>query len=133
MSLRKRVEASIAGARAALGRNWLSVLLLVLAGDYLFLGVVAWGSAGLLGLGAGVVIGVALFARTRAPLVSRLLFLACGIPFAALTWWSVVTPILALLTAVLGWLVTHPRIRIRARQAAAVSVRADVPSVQLQP
>jgi hypothetical protein len=87
----------------ALGPHWLAVLTVVLAGFYVFLGATALGLAGALGILGGLVILALVGARARVPrALAAALLVAATLPFAALTWWSVATPLIALLLLSLG-------------------------------
>jgi hypothetical protein len=83
---------------------WLAALTSVLAAFYVFLGATALGTAGVLGILGGIAILAALATSIRIPKRLRpLLLLGATLPFAALTWWSVVTPLLAVLILTIGW------------------------------
>ncbi len=87
----------------AADRNWTAILTVVLAGFYVFLGATALGLAGTLG-SLGGLLALALVARRGTlprPLALTLLLVA-ALPFALLTWWSVVTPLIALLLLACG-------------------------------
>ncbi len=88
---------------AAAERNWTGILTVVLACFYIFLGATALGVAGLLGIAGGLlVLGlVAMRGKLPVPVAVALLLLA-ALPFAVLTWWSVATPLIALLLLALG-------------------------------
>jgi hypothetical protein len=88
---------------AAAARNWTAILTVALACFYVALGATALGVAGVLGILGGVlVLGlVAMRDKLPVPLTVVLLLLA-ALPFAALTWWSVATPLIAILLLVLG-------------------------------
>jgi len=90
---------------AKIERFWLMDLTVVLAGCYLILGVIVGGLSGLAGIAGGVLIGAALVLRERSRWIAVVLLVAGALPFAALLWWSVIVPILALVTLVLGGLV----------------------------
>jgi hypothetical protein len=108
--------------RRSLGRHWLAGLTVVLAVYYVFLGAVALGPAGALGILGGLLIAIALIAATRgsAHLGAALLVLG-ALPFALATWWSVVTPLLAILVLVIGGLaVAQERARARLRGPGGV-------------
>jgi hypothetical protein len=60
------------------------------------------GVTGLLGIVGGALIWAAARFAPRSPRVAYLLLLAGALPFAAATWWSVVTTIVAVLAVVLG-------------------------------
>ena len=83
---------------ATLGRNWPYVLITVLAGCYILLGATALGGAGVLAVVGGAAT-IALIAKaTRIPKRYALpALIAAMLPFAVLTWWSIVTPLLAVL------------------------------------
>ncbi|MGH3085414.1 MAG: hypothetical protein ACRDNP_15425, partial [Gaiellaceae bacterium] len=82
----------------ALGRNWLAVLTVVLAAFYLFLGATALGLAGALGILGGLVILALVAAGDRiSRALAATLLVTATLPFAALTWWSVATPLIGLL------------------------------------
>jgi hypothetical protein len=84
-------------------RSWTAMLVVVLALLYVFLGATGLGTAGVLGLAGGLVILVlvAMRGRISAPL-ALVLLLGAALPFAALTWWSVATPLIALLLLATG-------------------------------
>lgn len=88
-----------------LGRNWTAVLTVVLGAFYVFLGATALGLAGILGMLGGLLAIALVAARGVLPHpVALVLLLAAAVPFAALTWWSVATPLIAVLLLVLGGL-----------------------------
>jgi hypothetical protein len=88
---------------ATIGRNWLSSLTFVLGGFYVFLGATALGAAGTLGIIGGTVIAAVVATSAHIPLrVGRIVLAAAALPFALLTWWSIVTPLLAILIVVIG-------------------------------
>jgi hypothetical protein len=92
-----------ADVHRSLARHWLAGLTVVLAGYYLFLGAVALGPAGVLGILGGLLIVIAvLTARRGSALVGHTLLVLGALPFALLTWWSVVTPLIAVLTLAIG-------------------------------
>jgi hypothetical protein len=83
-------------------RNWSAILLAILAATYLALGLALQGFAGLVGIaGAGAVAG-APAVRRRSHARSMALVLLGAVPFAVLTYWSVVTPLAAILMLALG-------------------------------
>jgi hypothetical protein len=88
---------------AALDHNWPAILTVALAAFYIFLGATALGIAGGLGIVGGIVVLVLVVARGKVPtwLGIAVLVLA-ALPFAALTWWSVTTPPIALLLFGIG-------------------------------
>jgi hypothetical protein len=93
-----------------LGAHWLAGLTALLAALYIFLGATALGLAGALGIFGGLVILATLAASTRIPRPIRVLLICvAAVPFAAVTWWSVVTPLLAVLLIVIGGLAVNRR------------------------
>jgi hypothetical protein len=84
-------------------RHWTAVLAALLALFYAFLGATALGLAGAAGIAGGLlVLGLVVGGgRLPRPLMRALLVLA-AVPFAALTWWSVVTPLVAVLLVATG-------------------------------
>jgi hypothetical protein len=97
----REVEAMMANIE----RYWLIGMVGILAGCYLVLGTIVGGTAGVAGIIGGVLIVLALVFRGRARWIAGVLLLLGALPFAALLWWSVIVPILALVTLVLGVLV----------------------------
>jgi hypothetical protein len=92
-----------ADVRAMITRNWLLGLTALLAIVYILLGVTALGLAGALGILGGIAILAALATAARMPRRQRPIVLAvAAAPFAALTWWSVITPLLAILIVTIG-------------------------------
>lgn len=88
---------------ASVERNATAVLVILLGSFYVFLGATALGVAGTLGISGGLLaIGlIACRATIPAPAAIALLVLA-ALPFAALTWWSLATPLIALLLVGIG-------------------------------
>jgi hypothetical protein len=87
-----------------IGRSWLAALTFVLGAFYIFLGATALGVAGTLGIIGGVVILALVATSARIPLrVGQIALVAAALPFALLTWWSVVTPLLGMLVVAIGW------------------------------
>jgi chromate transport protein ChrA len=89
----------------AIRRNWLIGLTAITALLYIYVGIGGHGLTRLLALAGGVLILAAVAARSR-PL-AWLLLLAGALPVAVATWWSIVTPLLAVLALLFGWLVTR--------------------------
>jgi hypothetical protein len=105
-----------------IGRSWLSALTFVLGAFYVLLGATALDVAGTLGIVGGVVILALVATSARIPLrVGQLVLVAAALPFALLTWWSVVTPLIGILVVALGWFALgQPRaIRSVSRQTQA--------------
>jgi hypothetical protein len=84
-------------------RAWPAILTAALGCFYIFLGATALGLAGVLGIAGGLlVLGlVATRGKLPVPIAVALLVLA-ALPFAALTWWSVATPLIGLLLLAIG-------------------------------
>jgi len=91
----------------AMRRNWLAVLTAVTALLYLYVGVGAHGLTRLLAFLGGLLILAAIAAAARSRPLAWLLLLAGALPVAVATWWSVVTPLLAVLALLFGWMVTR--------------------------
>jgi hypothetical protein len=86
-----------------ISRQWLAALTVVLGAFYVFLGATALGVAGMLGIGGGITILSIVALSTRIPTrVASLVLVAAALPFAVLTWWSIVTPLLAILVVAIG-------------------------------
>jgi hypothetical protein len=107
---------------AAMGRSWTTILTGILGLLYLALGLTAHGLAGIAGIAGGLAtLGLLALGghgrdrgRGRGRLSHRpaLVLLAVAVaPFALLTWWSLVTPLLALLILVLGAFALAPERR----------------------
>jgi hypothetical protein len=83
--------------------RWLGGLVALLGGYYVFLGADALPKAtGVVGIVCGVAIWAALIATGKSHRMSLGLLAAGALPFAILTWWSVVTPLIAILILALG-------------------------------
>ena len=86
-----------------ISRHWLAALTVVLGVFYIFLGATALGVAGMLGIGGGITILAIVALSSRIPTrVASLVLVAAALPFAVLTWWSIVTPLLAILVVAIG-------------------------------
>jgi uncharacterized membrane protein YfcA len=86
-----------------ISRHWLAALTVVLGAFYVFLGATALGVAGMLGIGGGITIFAIVALSSRMPTrVASLVLVAAALPFAVLTWWSIVTPLLAILVVAIG-------------------------------
>jgi hypothetical protein len=77
-------------------------LLALLGAYYVFLGATALGVAGALGILGGVLIWAAPAMAPRSRRAAGALLVAGALPFAVATWWSVVTPLIAVLALALG-------------------------------
>jgi hypothetical protein len=110
LAIASELRHQAAEVRAIIGRGWQMGLTAVLAGLYVFLGATALGSAGALGILGGLLVLGGLVASARLTRWTRaLLLLAAAVPFATLTWWSVITPLLGVLILVIGWGALGPR------------------------
>jgi hypothetical protein len=88
---------------AAAQRSWTAMLVAILALFYVFLGATSLGLAGAVGIGGGLLILTLVALRHRVSVLLALaLLVAATLPFAALTWWSVATPLIALLLLAMG-------------------------------
>jgi hypothetical protein len=88
---------------ATIGRSWLAVLTFVLGAFYVFLGATALGLAGVLGIVGGLVILTLVATAGRFPRrVAQGILIAGALPFGLLTWWSIVTPLFAILVIAVG-------------------------------
>lgn len=81
-------------------RRWRSGLLVMCGAYDVFLGT-ALGTTGLLGVLGGALIWGAAGTARRSPALAYAL-LAGALPFASVTWWSVVAPLVAVLAVTLG-------------------------------
>ncbi len=69
---------------------------------YVALGVTALGAAGAAGILGGLLICSVVPAARHAPRPASAVLVLGAVPFAVATWWSVVTPLLALLALGIG-------------------------------
>lgn len=83
-------------------RHWRNGLIVLCGVYYVFLGATALGVAGFLGIAGGLLICGATLAPLRSPSVAYGLLIVGALPFAAATWWSVITPVVAVLVIVIG-------------------------------
>jgi hypothetical protein len=83
-------------------RRWRHGLIVTLGAYYVFLGVDSLGVAGMLGILGGLAIWAALLAATSARRLGLTLLVLGALPFALATWWTVVTPLIALLVLAIG-------------------------------
>jgi hypothetical protein len=86
-----------------ISRHWLAALTVVLGAFYIFLGATALGVAGMVGIAGGIMIFTVVATSSRVPRVPPIVLVAAAVPFAALTWWSIVTPLLAIAIIAIGW------------------------------
>ena len=85
-----------------LRRNWLMGLTVALAAMYGWIGFAAQGISRLVGLLGAVLIVAALVAATRSRPAAAALLVVGALPLAVITWWSVVTPLLAAVALTVG-------------------------------
>jgi uncharacterized membrane protein len=88
-----------------IARNVLEGAIVVLAGLYAYVGIHEAGTARLFGIVGGVLIVAALFARSSSRSIAAGLLVIGALPLAIATWWSIITPLIALLVLLLGWIV----------------------------
>jgi len=97
-------------------RTWPAIGVAVLALCYLWIGADAHGWDRALGLAGGVlVIAAVAVARRSGPAAYALLVLG-ALPLAIVTWWSIATPVLAIVVLLLGWIAVR---HLRAPRAVA--------------
>ncbi|MCW3046487.1 MAG: hypothetical protein JWO74_771 [Solirubrobacterales bacterium] len=83
-------------------RRWYTGLVALCGAYYIFLGATALGLAGLLGVLGGLLIWGAMASASRSRRAAYALLALGALPFAAVTWWSAITPLIAVLALVLG-------------------------------
>jgi len=116
--------------RDALSAQWSAVLLGFLALIYLSLGIAARGPAGASAIVGALALAGVLPLRRRSRVLAALTLVAGALPFAILTWWSVVAPITAILALALGLplvLTTVPNARALDPGASAMGTKTEVP------
>ncbi len=86
-----------------LRRTWPVMLVGVVALLYLWVGIAAHGWDRVWGLGGGVIILAAVAVARRSFAAALTLLVTGALPLAVSTWWSIATPVLAILALVLGW------------------------------
>lgn len=89
-------------AAAFTERHWRVALLAACGASYVLLGATAIGGAGALGIVGGVLLWAVPAAARRSRATAYGVLLAGALPFAAVTWWSVVTPLIAMLAIWFG-------------------------------
>ena len=99
-------------------RLWRGGLLALCGACYVLLGASALGVAGALGLSGGVLVWAALATPPSAPRRAGVLLVVGAVPFAVATWWSAVTPLLALVTLGVGAGAIHARRGVRVPAAS---------------
>jgi hypothetical protein len=91
-------------------RTWPAIGVAVLALFYLWIGAAAHGWDRILGLAGGVLILAAVAAARRSVSAAYTLLVLGALPLAIVTWWSIATPVLAIVVLILGWIaVRHLR------------------------
>lgn len=83
-------------------RHWRIGLIVLCGFYYVFLGATALGVTGFLGIFGGLLICAAALAPLRSTSVAYGLLIVGALPFAVATWWSVITPVVAVMVIVLG-------------------------------
>jgi hypothetical protein len=102
---------------ATIGKHWYTGLIAILAALYVWIGLASGGIDAVLGLAGAALILLGLALTARSPGAAAILLAAGALPLAVHTWWSVITPLLALLVLALGWLAIGRRaIRLSRRQ-----------------
>ena len=86
-----------------LRRTWPAVLTTMTALLYAWIGLTAHGWNQILGLAGALVIVAALTAAPRSRPAAMVLLMIGAVPLAIATWWSIVTPVLAIVALGLGW------------------------------
>lgn len=81
---------------------WPSVLTAVVALMYVWVGIAAQGWVRLLAAAGGVLIIAALVVASRSTPAAAGLLILGAVPLAGATWWSIATPVLAVVALVLG-------------------------------
>lgn len=89
-------------------RAWLGALTASIGLLYAWVGLAAQGTDRALGLIGAVAIVAALAVASRSRPAAIVLLLLGAMPLAILSWWSIVTPLLAVLCLLLGWPRTGP-------------------------
>ena len=91
-------------------RTWPAIGVAVLAMCYLWIGAAAHGRDRILALAGGALILAAIAAARRSRPAAYTLLVLGALPLAIVTWWSIVTPVLAIVDLILGWIaVRHLR------------------------
>lgn len=82
---------------------WLGGLTAILALLYAWVGLAAHGPDRIFGLVGAVAIMAAVAAAGRSRPAAIALLVLGSLPLSVLAWWSITTPVLAVLTLLLGW------------------------------
>ena len=106
-------------------RNALQGLIVILGALYIYVGAYETGPTRFVGILGGLLIAAAALARGRSRLIAAALLLLGALPLAIATWWSIVTPLIAVLTLLLGGiiLIRQPRNATVAAKTATVGAR----------
>lgn len=88
---------------ATVRRTWPVVLVGVVALLYLWVGLAANGWDRVFGLAGGLFILAAVVVARRSVTAAIVLLLIGALPLAIVTWWSIATPVLAVIALILGW------------------------------
>jgi hypothetical protein len=84
-------------------RIWPTALVVVVAVLYVWIGAVAPGWDRLFGIAGGLLLLGALVVAQRSVPAAMTLLAVGALPLAISTWWSIATPVLAVLALLLGW------------------------------
>jgi hypothetical protein len=102
-------------------RTWPAIGVAVLALFYLWIGAAAHGWDRVLGLAGGILIlvavAVAVAVARRSVSAAYTLLVLGALPLAIVTWWSIATPVLAIVVLLLGWIAVR---HLRAPRAVAI-------------
>jgi hypothetical protein len=83
--------------------RWTTGLTVILAALYGWIGLAGHGLDRLLGLAGALLILTALVLARWSRLTAAILLAVGALPLAVTAWWSIVTPLIASLTLLLGW------------------------------
>jgi hypothetical protein len=99
-------------------RTWPAIGVAVLALYYLWIGVAAHGWERMFAVAGGILMLAAVAAARRSAPAAYTLLVLGALPLAVVTWWSIVTPVLAIVVLVLGWIAVR---HLRAPRAVATA------------
>lgn len=83
-------------------RHWRNALLALCGAYYILLGATALGVVGAVGILGGLLVWTAIGVAPHSHRAARILLVVGALPFALLTWWSAVTPLIAIVTLEIG-------------------------------